>query len=229
MKSIVETEARRPSDVVPPGPRRRQLRGDLDTIVGKALKKDPAARYARSRRSVTICAVSPARTDRRETGHPRLSRAHIRPSPSGGSRRGGVARRGAVGGPLCGEPAASSRAEALHGRPTVGFQAPGPRCSGAGAAGQLEDQTVHRRHRAGISAAADGRRGGRPRTGAGGRYRLHARGARAGRADIGEPRPAGAGRPDAAKSRGGHRITAGFPAGKSQPRYSARLRSRTIA
>jgi tetratricopeptide (TPR) repeat protein len=46
MKSIVETEARRPSEVVPPGPRRRQLRGDLDTIVGKALKKDPAARYA---------------------------------------------------------------------------------------------------------------------------------------------------------------------------------------
>jgi tetratricopeptide (TPR) repeat protein len=46
MKSIVETEARRPSEVVPPGPRRRQIRGDLDTIVGKALKKDPATRYA---------------------------------------------------------------------------------------------------------------------------------------------------------------------------------------
>jgi len=45
MKSIVDTEARRPSEVVPPGPRRRQIRGDLDTIVGKALKKDPAARY----------------------------------------------------------------------------------------------------------------------------------------------------------------------------------------
>jgi tetratricopeptide (TPR) repeat protein len=45
MKAIVETDAPPPSEVVPHGARRRELRGDLDTIVGKALKKDPAARY----------------------------------------------------------------------------------------------------------------------------------------------------------------------------------------
>jgi serine/threonine protein kinase len=46
MKAIVEGDARRPSDVVGQAARRRQLRGDLDTIIGKALKKEPAARYA---------------------------------------------------------------------------------------------------------------------------------------------------------------------------------------
>ena len=45
MKAVVETDAPPPSEVVPHGARRRELRGDLDTIVGKALKKDPAARY----------------------------------------------------------------------------------------------------------------------------------------------------------------------------------------
>lgn len=67
-KAIVENEARRPSDVVtlgtdhgaeqalgrsvPADRLRRQLRGDLDTIILKALKKDPEERY----RSVTALA-----------------------------------------------------------------------------------------------------------------------------------------------------------------------------
>lgn len=44
-QAIVEAEPRRPSDVAPP-PWRRLLRGDLDTIVFKALKKDVGERYA---------------------------------------------------------------------------------------------------------------------------------------------------------------------------------------
>ena len=43
--AIVQAEPRRPSDVVA-GAARRQLRGDLDTIVLKALKKNPQERYA---------------------------------------------------------------------------------------------------------------------------------------------------------------------------------------
>jgi len=58
LKAIVEVEAPRPSDVVSaqsaaadkrsttPEKLQRQLRGDLDTIVGKALKKNPHERYA---------------------------------------------------------------------------------------------------------------------------------------------------------------------------------------
>ena len=45
LKAIVDVEARRPSDVAP-GPEAARLRGDLDTIVAKALKKSPAERYA---------------------------------------------------------------------------------------------------------------------------------------------------------------------------------------
>jgi eukaryotic-like serine/threonine-protein kinase len=50
VKAIVDTEPRRLSDAA--GAARRALKGDLDTIVAKALKKDPAQRYA----SVTVLA-----------------------------------------------------------------------------------------------------------------------------------------------------------------------------
>jgi len=47
MKAIVDTQPPRPSDAVPPANKlRRALRGDLDTIVAKALKKNPAERYS---------------------------------------------------------------------------------------------------------------------------------------------------------------------------------------
>jgi serine/threonine-protein kinase len=46
MKAIVDTDAPPPSDVVASARLRRQLRGDLDTVVAKALKKDPRERYA---------------------------------------------------------------------------------------------------------------------------------------------------------------------------------------
>jgi tetratricopeptide (TPR) repeat protein len=59
MKAIVEDETRRASDTIGPDDAspaqrrattperlRRQLRGDLDTILGKALKKDPKERYS---------------------------------------------------------------------------------------------------------------------------------------------------------------------------------------
>jgi tetratricopeptide (TPR) repeat protein len=46
MKAIVETDAPRPSDVVSDARLRRMVVGDVDTIVGKALKKKPSERYA---------------------------------------------------------------------------------------------------------------------------------------------------------------------------------------
>lgn len=45
VRAIVDVDPPRPSDVAPPG-LKRALEGDLDTIVGTALKKAPAARYA---------------------------------------------------------------------------------------------------------------------------------------------------------------------------------------
>jgi eukaryotic-like serine/threonine-protein kinase len=45
IKSILEEDAPRPSDVAP-GKWNRALRGDLDTIVAKAMKKFPAERYS---------------------------------------------------------------------------------------------------------------------------------------------------------------------------------------
>lgn len=44
-EAIVKTDASAPSRSIPDGRMRRILRGDLDTIVLKALKKDPADRY----------------------------------------------------------------------------------------------------------------------------------------------------------------------------------------
>jgi serine/threonine-protein kinase len=45
IKAIVDCAAPRPSDVATDGRTRRQLRGDLDIIIGKALKKNPSERY----------------------------------------------------------------------------------------------------------------------------------------------------------------------------------------
>lgn len=45
MKAIADVESPRPSDVVTDPRLRRVLRGDLDTIVGTTLKKQPAERY----------------------------------------------------------------------------------------------------------------------------------------------------------------------------------------
>jgi len=46
MKAIVDTEPLRPSEVVQPMDKlRRALRGDLDTIIAKAMKKNPPERY----------------------------------------------------------------------------------------------------------------------------------------------------------------------------------------
>ncbi len=45
LRWIVDTEPLRPSEAAPSETIRRQLRGDLDTIVAKALKKDPEERY----------------------------------------------------------------------------------------------------------------------------------------------------------------------------------------
>ena len=45
MKAVVESQPMRLSDAVSPGRLRHQLQGDLDNIVAKALKKQPAERY----------------------------------------------------------------------------------------------------------------------------------------------------------------------------------------
>ena len=47
LRSIVDTEPHRPSEAAPSDLVRRQLRGDLDTIVAKALKKDPGSAIRR--------------------------------------------------------------------------------------------------------------------------------------------------------------------------------------
>lgn len=62
IKALVDTEPRRPSEVVGDARSRRRLRGDLDTIVAKALKKAPADRYA----SVTALAEDVRRHLRHE-------------------------------------------------------------------------------------------------------------------------------------------------------------------
>ena len=46
VKAIVDAEPARLSDIVGPGKMRRALRGDLDTIVAKALKKNATERYS---------------------------------------------------------------------------------------------------------------------------------------------------------------------------------------
>lgn len=46
VKAIVESEPLRPSEAVPTEKLRRVLRGDLDTILAKTLKKEPGERYA---------------------------------------------------------------------------------------------------------------------------------------------------------------------------------------
>jgi tetratricopeptide (TPR) repeat protein len=46
LKAIVETTPAKPSEAVSSAAARRALRGDLDNIVAKALKKDPGERYA---------------------------------------------------------------------------------------------------------------------------------------------------------------------------------------
>ena len=83
VKAVVDTEPRRLSEASP-ARLRRALEGDLDTIVAKALKKDPAQRYA----SVTAFAGgpqahAPPRADRRAPGHARVPR---RPSSCSGTR-----------------------------------------------------------------------------------------------------------------------------------------------
>ena len=147
---------------MPPGPRRRQIRGDLDTIVGKALKKDPAARYV----SVTALGDDLRRSLRHEPIGARPDTLVYRARTFVRRHQVAVAAAVLLVAVLSASLYAVNRqralAQRLHGRPAVGA-APGPRCSIAGAARRLEDQTAHRGHRAGISAAADGRRGGKPR------------------------------------------------------------------
>src|SRR5713101_2726916 len=66
IKAIVDTEPPRPSDVVASTSKlRRTLRGDLDTIIAKALKKNPAERY------VSVSAF--AEDLRRYLGHQTIS------------------------------------------------------------------------------------------------------------------------------------------------------------
>ena len=52
LRAVVDSDPVRPSATV------RELRGDLDNIIAKALKKLPAERYAPSRRSAKICSVT---------------------------------------------------------------------------------------------------------------------------------------------------------------------------
>ena len=88
IKVIVETDAPRLSDVAPNG---KALRGDLDNIVAKALKKRPEERYA----SVTAFADDlrrylQSRAGQRQARHAGLSDGQVR---AAACARGGRSRR----------------------------------------------------------------------------------------------------------------------------------------
>ena len=122
IKAIVELESPRPSDVATDVRARRLLRGDLDTIIGKALKKNPADRYA----SVTAlaedlrrhpCATSQLARDLTRD----LSRREVRAPASVAGGRGGRRVRDAGGRPRRGQPSATDRREPVPAiAPSVG-------------------------------------------------------------------------------------------------------------
>jgi serine/threonine-protein kinase len=86
VRAIVDTEPDRVSEAAPEE-RRRALRGDLDTIVAKALKKDPAKRYA----SVTALAEDLRRYLRSEPIGARADALGYRVGKFVRRHRGGVA------------------------------------------------------------------------------------------------------------------------------------------
>ena len=93
IKAIVDTEPPRPSDVVAPTSKlRRILRGDLDTIVAKALKKNPAERYE----SVTAFADDLRRYLRQQTISARPDTLAYRARKFAGRNRTAVALAGAA-------------------------------------------------------------------------------------------------------------------------------------
>src|SRR5712692_1772922 len=93
IKAIVDTEPPRPSDVVAPTSKlRRTLRGDLDTIVAKALKKNPAERYE----SVTAFADDLRRYLRQQTISARPDTLAYRARKFVGRNRTAVALAGAA-------------------------------------------------------------------------------------------------------------------------------------
>lgn len=91
VKAIVDTEPRRVSDAAG-APRAVLLRGDLDTIVAKALRKDPAQRYV----SVTAFADDLRRTLRHEPISARPDALSYRTAKFVRRHRGGVAAASAT-------------------------------------------------------------------------------------------------------------------------------------
>ena len=89
-KSIVETDSPRLSSVVPNG---KALRGDLDTIVAKALKNAPGrALRVGFRHGGRSAPISPSRAGHRQAGHLRVSNGKILAASRPGG--GGLGGRG---------------------------------------------------------------------------------------------------------------------------------------
>ena len=66
----------------------RTYRGDIETIVGKALEKDKARRYASAAgMAADIRALSQRRTDRSEAAERDVPTAEVRPPPQGAGGR----------------------------------------------------------------------------------------------------------------------------------------------
>ena len=92
VKAIVDAEPARLSDIVGPGSMRRALRGDLDTIVAKALKKSATERYS----SVTAMADDVRRFLRHEPISARPDTLTYRAAKFARRHAGGVATFAAV-------------------------------------------------------------------------------------------------------------------------------------
>jgi tRNA A-37 threonylcarbamoyl transferase component Bud32/tetratricopeptide (TPR) repeat protein len=90
-RAILETVPERPSAVAP-APLARRLRGDLDTIVLRALHKEPERRYAVGARARGGPAAPPGRAaGAGAAGHAALPRGEVRaPPPRGGGGGGGA-------------------------------------------------------------------------------------------------------------------------------------------
>jgi tRNA A-37 threonylcarbamoyl transferase component Bud32 len=160
-----------------PDPLGGPLRGDLDAIVAKALRKDPAERYASASSARGRRAPAPHRPPRAgAAADGALPRAPVRRAPPHRARgsRGRAARARGVGGrrsARAGAHAARTRPSARHGRSAAGAaRAARPRCRRRGprghgrrpaAAAPRAGRGTEPRVDTGASGGAP--RGGRPR------------------------------------------------------------------
>src|SRR5262245_61374563 len=206
VKAIAESEPPRVSDAAGTAAARRALRGDLDTILAKALKKSPQERYG----SVSAMADDLMRSRRHEPIAARarqltLPRGEVRAPPPGVRYRDGGDSRHAFCRAVCDEPAARDRRAPVRAGPPARQQAVRYRRPGPGIARQRQSATADCRHVTRVPAPGRSRRARRCRSRARDRHRVHAGRAGAGRANLRQSRPARSGGRDAAHGVALHR------------------------